>query len=576
MGNVTNRSSRLWAFALADYWLTFVILYVLWKSYKHVVQLRTQYQSSPKARPEQYAVLVRDIPQPPSGSISEEVDTFFRGIYPTSYESCVVVTDMSKSSKVWNEIETCRRKLAHSEAVYEISKKRPTHRTGKFGLYGPKVYSIDYYKEEMEKLGSMLKDEQRNANSKSQKGAAIAIFNSRVAATSASQAMHSEFANQWTTMAAPEPREVVWGNLPIPLVQRLVRQFMVYVVMFLTIVFYMIPIAFISAIIALDNLEKKLTFLKPIVETPAVKAILQAYLPQLALIVFLALLPMLLLKLSTLEGIPAQSHIVRAAAGKYFYFNVFNVFLGVTLAGSLFNSLNAIIDDPKSIVSLLSKSLPLQATFFITFVALKFFVGYGLQLCRIVPLITFHLKRKYLCKTDEEIRDAWAPGSFNYATCVPADMLILTITICYSVIAPIILAFAIVYFGLGWLLMRNEALNVMVPSWESGGRMWPHMHSLILAALFLSQLTMLGYFGVKEFVYAALMIPPIIATLVFAYICRQLFYPSFRGSSMSAASKEAKEVPPTESVIEEYTPKCMVSSHGTKGTSDPEKHDENI
>ncbi|KAI5055700.1 hypothetical protein GOP47_0029616 [Adiantum capillus-veneris] len=575
MGNVTNKSSRLWAFAIADYWLTIATMYVLWKSYKHVVHLRTQDQSAPKAKPQQYAVLVRDIPPPSTGSISEEVDTFFKTLHPTTYETCIIVTNMAKASKVWSELETCRRKLAHAEAVLEVSKKRPMHKTGKFGLYGPKVDSIDYYREQMEKLAPLLKDEQGLAHSKSQQGAAIAIFSSRASATSASQVMHSEYANAWTTMAAPEPREVVWGNLPIPFVQRLVRQFVVYGIVFLTVLFYMIPITFISAIIALDNLEKKLTFLKPIIEIPAIKTILQAFLPQLALIIFLALLPMLLLKLSQAEGIPGQSHVVRAAAGKYFYFNVFNVFLGVTIAGSLLNSLNDFLNDPSSIVELLSKSLPLQATFFISFVALKFFVGYGLQLSRIVPLIIFHLKRKYLCKTDEEIRDAWAPGSFNYATCVPADMLVLTITVCYSVLAPAILPFAIIYFGLGWLLMRNQALNVVVPRFESGGRMWPHIHSRILAALFLAQLTIFGYFGLKKFVYAPLLIFPIIATLVFAFICRKFFYPSFNVSPLSAACKEVKEVPSTESIVEAYTPECLASRDSTKAkSSDPEKQDD--
>ena len=86
----------------------------------------------------------------------------------------------------------------------------------------------------------------------------------------------------------------------------------------------------------------------------------------------------------------------------------------------------------------------------------RFFVGYGLTLSRVVPLIIFHLKKRFLCKTEEELANAWAPGSFNYATCVPGDMLILTITFCYAVIAPLILIFAIIYFGLGWLLMRNQ------------------------------------------------------------------------------------------------------------------------
>lgn len=86
----------------------------------------------------------------------------------------------------------------------------------------------------------------------------------------------------------------------------------------------------------------------------------------------------------------------------------------------------------------------------------RFFVGYGLELSRIVPLIIFHLKRKYLCKTEAEVREAWAPGDLGYTTRVPGDLLIATIVLCYSVIAPIIIPFGVVYFGLSWLVFRNQ------------------------------------------------------------------------------------------------------------------------
>ena len=98
-------------------------------------------------------------------------------------------------------------------------------------------------------------------------------------------------------------------------------------------------------------------------------AILQAYHPQLALQVFLALLPMLLTMLSAAE--PSKSHIQRAASGKYFYFMVFNVFLGVTLSGTLFQLLQQVIKSPTTIVNLLGSALPQQSTFFISFIALK-------------------------------------------------------------------------------------------------------------------------------------------------------------------------------------------------------------
>jgi hypothetical protein len=103
----------------------------------------------------------------------------------------------------------------------------------------------------------------------------------------------------------------------------------------------------------------------------AVKTVLEAYLPQIALIVFLELLPKLLLALSKAEGIPSVGHAERATSGKYFYFTMLNVFIGVTLGGTLFDTLKSIEKEPNSIVSLLASSLPGNATFFLTFVALE-------------------------------------------------------------------------------------------------------------------------------------------------------------------------------------------------------------
>lgn len=133
----------------------------------------------------------------------------------------------------------------------------------------------------------------------------------------------------------------------------------------------MIPIGLISAFTTLENLRKLLPFLKPIIDQEAIKTVLQAYLPQLALIVFLALLPTFLLYLSKAEGNPSKSHAIRASSGKYFYFSVFNVFIGVTVGGTLFSTFKNLQENPNDIVPLLARSLPGNATFFLTFVALR-------------------------------------------------------------------------------------------------------------------------------------------------------------------------------------------------------------
>ncbi|RID51211.1 hypothetical protein BRARA_H01892 [Brassica rapa] len=564
MANITRRSSRLWAFLGAVYWVSVVTYFMLWKAYKHVAALRAEaLMSSEEVLPEQYAILVRDIPSPPNGETQKEfVDSYFREIYPETFYRSLVVTENSKINKIWENLEGYKKKLARAEAVFAATSNRPMNKTGLLGLVGERVDSIDYYTKLINESVAKLEAEQRTVLAEKQQTAAVVFFTDRVTAALAAQSLHCQMVDKWTVTEAPEPRQLIWENLKIKFFSRIVRQYLIYFLVAITILFYMIPIAFVSAITTLGNLQKALPFIKPIVEIAFIRTILQSYLPQIALIVFLAMLPKFLMFLSKSEGIPSQSHAIRAASGKYFYFSVLNVFIGVTLAGSLFDNLKALETKPNSIVTVLATSLPKNATFFLTYVALKFFVGYGLELSRIIPLIIFHLKKKYLCKTEAEVKEAWYPGDLSYATRVPSDMLILTITFCYSVIAPLILVFGVIYFGLGWLILRNQALKVYVPSYESYGRMWPHIHTRILAALFLFQLVMFGYLGAKLFVWATLLVPLIFISLIFGYVCRQKFYKGFKHTALEVACRGLKQRPDLEEVFRAYIPHSLSTHKG--------------
>lgn len=565
MGNVQRKSKRLWAFMLAVYWVSIVTYYILWKSYKHVSNLRATAKSSAEPRPEDFTILVRDVPSRPSDqSIKDRVDSYFRRLHPDTFYRSMVVTDQKEANKIYNSLEGYKKKLAHAEAVFAESKAagkpegaRPTMRTGFLGLVGSKVDTINHCNEKIKELVPKLDAEQKISLQDKQQRAALIFFNSRVAAATAAQTIHAQMIDTWTVLEAPDPRAVIWPNLSMRLYMRKIRQAIVYTVVFLTVVFYMIPIAFISAFTTLPQLVKLAPFLKKVVEQPEIRTILQAYLPQIILLVFLALLPALLMFLSKSEGIASESHAMRAAAGKYFYFIVFNVFIGVTIGGTLWSQIKSILNHPKNIVSLLANSLPGNATFFLTFVALKFFVGYGLELSRLVPLIIFRLKKRFLCKTEEEIKAAWAPGDIRFATRVPNDMLIVTIVLCYSVIAPLIIPFGAIYFGLGWLVAKNQMLRVYIPNYESNGRMWPHMHTRIIAALIVYQITMFGFMLLKEFYYAPFLILLVPISLIFAFVTKNRFYKSFAVTPLEVAVADLKEMPNMEAIYAAYIPKCL-------------------
>ncbi|CAI5483212.1 unnamed protein product [Closterium sp. Yama58-4] len=191
----------------------------------------------------------------------------------------------------------------------------------------------------------------------------------------------------------------------------------------------------------------------------------------------------------------------------------------------------------------------------------RFLVGAGLELTRLVPLALFHARRALLCRTQPDLHDAWQPGEPDYVSLLPGDLLVATLALCYAVISPLILPFAGAYFLTQWLVMKNQLVQVYVNEFESRGRIFPHALARVLAALVLSQLTLIGYFGVKQFRATPALIPLLFISVIHAVYMHRRFHPSFARPSLQQASRAgAPPVPPPpeeDKIREAYLPEEM-------------------
>jgi hypothetical protein len=75
----------------------------------------------------------------------------------------------------------------------------------------------------------------------------------------------------------------------------------------------------------------------------------------------------------------------------------------------------------------------------------------------------------------------------------------------------------------------------MVPDFESGGRMYPHIHKRFLASLFVSQITLLGYFGIMKFTATPVLIPLPILTFVFHLYTKKSLETRFSSTAIEVA-----------------------------------------
>ncbi|PPD93866.1 hypothetical protein GOBAR_DD09126 [Gossypium barbadense] len=437
-------------------------------------------------------------------------------------EQFTAVYNANKFAKLVRKRDRLQNWLDYNQLKFERhSEKRPTKKTGFLGLWGKRVDSIDFYKQQIKEFDKNMALERQKVlkDTKSILPVAFVSFKSRWGAAVCAQTQQSKNPTLWLANWAPEPRDIYWQNLAIPFLSLTIRKLIISLSVFALVFFYMIPIAFVQSLANLEGLERVAPFLRPVIELKFIKSFLQGFLPGLALKISLYILPTVLMIMSKIEGHIALSILERRASAKYYYFMLVNVFLGSIVTGTAFEQLHSFLHQSptqlssiRSIPRTIGVSIPMKATFFITFIMVDGWAGIAGEILRLKPLVIFHLKNMFLLKTESDREQAMDPGSVDS----PETLRITVIRSCYS-------ACDLIFH----LIM--QIINVYNQQYESGAAFWPHVHSRIIASLVISQLLFLGLLSTKEAANSTplLAILPIL-TLSFNQYCKHRFEPAFR------------------------------------------------
>lgn len=533
ISNVRPKSIRFFVHIGLEYLFTIWICFMLYKEYDIVASMRLRFLASQARRAEQFTVVVRNVPHVSGQSLSETIDHFFQTNHPDHYLCHQAVYNANKFAKLVRKRERLQNWLDYNQLKFERHpEKKPTTKMGFLGLWGKKVDAIDYYKQQMKELEKRMSVERQKIlkDSKSILPVAFVSFKSRWGAAVCAQTQQCKNPTLWLTNWAPEPRDIYWRNLAIPFVSLTIRKCIISVSVFALVFFYMIPIAFVQSLANLEGLERVAPVLRPVIELKFIKSFLQGFVPGLALKIFLYILPTILMIMSKIEGHIALSNLERRTSAKYYYFMLVNVFLGSIATGTAFEQLDSFLhQSPTQIPRTIGVSIPMKATFFITYIMVDGWAGIASEILRLKPLVIFHLKNLFLVKTERDREKAMDPGSVDFPETIPSLQLYFLLGIVYAVITPILLPFMLVFFGLAYLVYRHQIINVYNQQYESAGAFWPHVHSRIIASLLLSQLLLLGLLSTKEAANSTpfLVVLPIL-TLAFHKYCKSRFEPAFR------------------------------------------------
>ncbi|KAJ7728429.1 hypothetical protein DFH07DRAFT_851183 [Mycena maculata] len=431
---------------------------------------------------------------------------------------------------------------------------RPTHKLGFLGLFGEKVDSINWAREEIAACNRLLAEGRRamhrelsdpnqtpgeedehsfaphdgddadaeaavdaeankgNGASKQDKAmtkissqgypalsSAFITFNRQIAAHMVENLLlHHEPYRMAEKYSEVSPMDVIWSNLGMNPYEKKGRMVLSYAATAALIILWAFPVAFVGIVSNVHSLCQQESWLAWICKLPTeVVGIISGILPPVLLAVLMMLLPIILRQFAVFEGIPKHSGVELSLMTRFFMFQVVHSFLIVTLAAGIIAALPGLIKNPTSIPSLLSEKLPSASTFFLTYMILQGLSGTAGGFLQIVPLVIYYVKLFLLGSTPRSIYGIkYGARSVAWGTTFPGVTLLVVIALVYSVISPVINGLACFTFYMFYLLYKYLFLwqFEQPPASDTGGLFFPKAISHIFVGLYVQQICMAALF----------------------------------------------------------------------------------
>ncbi|KAJ4835385.1 CSC1-like protein hyp1 [Turnera subulata] len=451
-----------------------------------------------------------------------------------------------------NDVEKLYKKLARLKS--ESHSQQTFKRSGFLGLFGRKVNIVEHYEKKLETLEENVRLEQYSSAAE-EVPAAFVSFKSRFGAAVAVHIQQGINPTEWITEQAPEPENVHWPFFSASFLRRWICKLVVIFASVAVTILFLIPVVIVQGLANLNQLQTWFPFLKSILNLhnflscrAVVSQVITGYLPSLVLQLFLFFVPPIMILFSSIQGYISRSQIEKSACNKVLWFSVWNIFFANVLSGSALYMVDVFLE-PKNIPSTLAAAVPSQASFFISYVVTSGWTSLSSELFRLIPLLCSSIKRLFSVENIDELE----VPSLPYYSEIPAILFFGLLGITYFFLAPLILPFLLVFFCMGYIIHRNQLLNVYAPKYETGGEFWPIVHNGTIFSLILMHIIAIGLFGLKKLPLASsLTIPLPVLTLIFNEYCRKRFLPLFKGYPTECLIKKDREDQNEPSMTEFY------------------------
>lgn len=367
----------------------------------------------------------------------------------------------------------------------------------------------------------------------SARDAGFVTFSTLMAANQCVQTIHHAKPYVFNTQRAPRPDDIVWANVGISHKEQEVSNFFAQVLTLATCLFWTIPVSFLSSLSEVESLKDLIKGLDKALEKNSWLAPFLAQLKPLLLVVLTALLPTILTFYCKKEGHIGSDTLNASLLTKLAMFLIVQIFFVQTISGSIFTELQAISEEPASIVNRLAESIPAQVKSFIQFVQVQNFLGCGLELLRIPRVVMAAIRQKIGPNLTEKEQNTpfmgllpiSEPEEMEYPMLFAELILYFMINLVYSCVAPIMSYILIIAFIILNVVFRHQLIYTYSRANDDGGKLFSSAIQLLVTCMLISEVTLIGIILLKKgYIAGGMLVPLIICTaLFFSYIKKRHF-----------------------------------------------------
>ncbi|KAJ2609018.1 phosphate metabolism protein 7 [Coemansia sp. RSA 1365] len=508
IANVPAESTKLWVH------IVFFMVFVGWVMRNIFVELqvytrlRIWWLTNPEHTSKVGASTIMVSTLPPALTDSDERIQSTFDVFPGGVRQVVANRDCTELEDIVEERDKLAANLekaltgfaAKSEKLHKKAAKkgnepkeakRPTMRESWIPFKGPKLDSLEFLSTRIGELNKKIEELGGDPANFKRKSSAFVFFNKQIAAHMAAQTVldYIPFSMDRVSLDI-NPDDIIWSNLNLNPYDRRLRGYISLAATIGLVIVWTLMTGALTTLVGVKNL-KKIPGLENMSDSKFF-GLFTGIVPAVILAIVMALLPIILRLLLRLEGTTRKSEINLRLLHRYYFFQVWNVYLITIFTSSIFSIATEGFKDPSTILSLIPDKVPGSATPILTYVLLLAFTGAAKEILQITRLALRYILPLLFANTPRKLCDAETPAEFDWGTSIPTHSLIFLMGFSYSFIAPIVNCFAAVYFGLFYLVYRYQFLYVYNDAnWSTGGLSFPKSVQQTMVGVYISEIYML-------------------------------------------------------------------------------------